>query len=409
MSGRRARWSLLAVIAGLLAVSAAQLGRTPVALAAVPTTTAVPAIAPAPAGGPAPTAPGEPAPAITTASPAVPRPVPTVPPVSVTTPAPPRPPALPPPPSSGFLHTCGTRLCFGSNVFAMYGATVYGSTSKSGVDNPDGAVELALLEGFTTMRVVNFYNPTTGDPATTPFSDAVWSRVDTLIAKADAANLKVVLDLADYRNILLDHCINPYRADWTRFETFVAHRVNHVSGRVYGADPAIAMVSFAGEPEPVGTHGCISYTAADLTTFFRTVTRTWKSLDRNHLTTSGGLGYLDFTSGIDWHAITSDPNLDVCAFKTYGGMKAWLPAGASYCNGTLAKPWYNDEWGYQQSAGDAATAQAFQAQFDSNRANNAAGNFFWNAGYETAPGSYDVGPQTPLTLAVVRLNAVLSS
>ena len=314
-------------------------------------------------------------------------------------------PVAAPPPGTQFMRVCGTQFCFGDTAFYPYGATFYRSSPLSGIDNPHGAVALAQLEGLNTMRVVNFYNPTSGDPAVTPFSSTVWDPVDTLIADAQAAGIRVVLDLADYRNILMDHCVNPYTYDWTAFESFVAHRVNHVTGRTYANDPEIAMVSFSGEPLPVGTHGCISYTTQDLTDYFHSVTRIWKSLDRNHVITSGGLGYLNFNSGIDWQAIDADPNADVCAFKTYGGMLPWVHVGASYCLNTLHKPWFDDEWGYLQSGGDIATAAAFAAQFANNDANGAAADFFWNAGYQVAPTTYDVGPQTPLTMAVVRLHA----
>ncbi len=310
-----------------------------------------------------------------------------------------------PPAGTQFMRVCGVQFCFGSTPFYPYGATFYRSSPLSGIDNPRGAVGLAQLEGLNTMRVVNFYNPTSGDPAVTPFSSAVWDQVDTLIADAQAAGIRVVLDLADYRNILMDHCINPYTYDWSAFESFVAHRVNHVTGRVYADDPEIVMVSFSGEPLPVGQHGCISYTTQNLTDYFHAVTRTWKSFDHNHLVTSGGLGYLNFNSGIDWQAIDADPNTDVCAFKTYGGMMQWVHVGAAYCTGTLHKPWFNDEWGYQQSMGDLAMSNAFSAQFANNTANGAAANFFWNAGYQVASTTYDVGPQTPLTMAVVRANA----
>jgi endo-1,4-beta-mannosidase len=303
------------------------------------------------------------------------------------------------------MRVCGLQFCYGSTAFYPFGATFYRSSPLSGIDNPAGAVALAQLEGLNTIRIVNFYNPTSGDPTVTPFSNVVWDGVDTLIADAQAGGIKVVLDLADYRNILMDHCINPYTYDWTALETFVTHRVNHVTGRTYATDPEIAMVSFSGEPLPVGTHGCISYTTQNLTDYFHSVTRIWKSMDPNHVVTSGGLGYLDFNSGIDWQAIDADPNADACGFKTYGGILQWVHIGAAYCNGTLHKPWFDDEWGYQQSGGDPHVSSEFGAQFANNAANGAAANFFWNAGYQVAATTYDVGPQMPLTMAIVRRNA----
>jgi hypothetical protein len=303
------------------------------------------------------------------------------------------------------MRVCGTQFCLGRTVFHPYGAAFYQSTAQSGVDNPAGAVALALREHLNTIRVVNFYDPARGDPATTPVSDATWDPVDVLIAHAQSAGIKVLLDLADYRNLLMDHCINPYTFDWTHFETYVAHRVNHVTGRLYANDPEIAMLSFSGEPLPVGHHGCISYTAQTLVDYYGRVSRTWRSLDPNHVIVPGGLGYLNFASGIDWRAIMAGPYVDACAFKTYGAMEQWVRVGATYCNGTLHKPWIDDEWGYPQSVGDRLRSTEFAAQFAVSDADHTAATFFWNAGHQAASTSYDVGPQTPITMACVQSHA----
>jgi hypothetical protein len=47
---------------------------------------------------------------------------------------------------------------------------------------------------------------------------------------------------------LLDPYTVAHRADWTQFMTFVANRVNTVSGLKYRNDPTILVVSIAGEP-----------------------------------------------------------------------------------------------------------------------------------------------------------------
>jgi hypothetical protein len=309
------------------------------------------------------------------------------------------------------MYACGNQFCLDGTVFYPYGATLYQSTKKAGIDNPAGAVSLAQRQGLNAIRIVDFFDHN-GDPRLTPFDPAVWAKVDALIGDAQAAHLRVLLDLSDYKAGLWNSCIDPYSADWTGYLRFVANRTNTVTGQRYRSDPEIALVTFTGEPLPVGSHSfvdkfgarcTITCTTRQLTRFYAGVEATWKSLDHGHLIAAGGLGYVNEpNAGIDWKAIFGNPNNDVCAWKTYGGMFSWLPAGAGYCNNVLHKPWFNDEWGYMQSLGDSNRAVAFVSQFRNNHANNAAGNFYWNANYLLRPSTYDVGPGTPLPEAAVR-------
>jgi len=318
------------------------------------------------------------------------------------------------PATSPFMRVCGLQFCLGSQVFYPYGATFYQSTGQAGIDNPAGAVTLALSQHLNTIRLVNFLSHD-GSPASAPYDAATWSRVDRFVADAEAAKIKILLDLSDYKAELWNACIDPYRANWAHFLAFVAHRSNTVTGLRYARDPGIVMVSFTGEPLPVGVHSFIdaagglctlSYSTSELTSFYARVEAKWRSLDRNHLRVAGGMSNVDLpNSGIDWQAIFANKANSACAWKTYGGMFTWLPTGAQYCQGVLHKPWFNDEWGYTQAAGDSARASSFAGQFANNAAFGAAGNFYWNANYLAAPTTYDVGPQTPLTQAVVVGNA----
>ena len=312
------------------------------------------------------------------------------------------------------MRSCGLQFCIGQQVFYPYGATFYESTAQAGIDNPTGAISLAQSQHLNTIRLVDFLSHNK-DPASAPFDPAAWAKVDTFVADVEAANIKVLLDLSDYKAELWNSCSDPYAANWARYLTFVAHRVNSVTGIPYKKDPGIVMVTFTGEPLPVGSHtftdkagaSCtISYTTAELTAFYAKVERKWRSMDRHHLTAAGGLLYVDEpNSGIDWKAIFGNRANSVCAWKTYGGMFNWLPTGAQYCQSVLHKPWFNDEFGYTQAMGDSARASSFTNQFANNRANGAAGNFYWNANYLVNPTTYDVSPGTPLTQAAVVNNA----
>jgi hypothetical protein len=310
------------------------------------------------------------------------------------------------------MTVCGQQFCIGGSTFYPFGATVYGSTPQAGIKNPAGAVALAQEQHLNTIRLANFLSHDAA-PGTAPYVSSSWVRVDTFIADAHSASIKILLDLSDFKAELWNACKNPYTdlTAWNRYLTFVANRVNTVTGSTYNSDPEIVLVSFTGEPQPVGTYtfttstgvSCtLSYTTAQLTSFYAAIESKWKSLDSNHLITAGGMSNVDRpNNGIDWQSIFGNASNDVCAWKTYGGMESWLPTGAQYCENVLHKPWFNDEWGYTQSLGDTARAQAFTGQFANNRANGAAGNFYWNANYLLSPGTYDVGPQTPATEAAV--------
>jgi hypothetical protein len=252
-----------------------------------------------------------------------------------------------------------------------------------------------------------------------------WSNADAFVGAAEQAALYAWLDLSDFKNLLLNTCANPYSSSeysqWDAYIQFAAQRVNPRTGTSYGADPHVLWVGFSGEPYPPGTWGpgpnpagwpsscpgSLNYTTDELTRFFAHVEATWKRFS-SKLTMAGGLGYLnEANNGIDYRAIFANPDNDICGFKTYGGMQAWVGNGTQYCAKVLHKPSVNVEWGYQQAMGDGARASAFQAQFANNAAVGMAANFWWNAGYQSAQGSYDVddGSTAPMTLAAVVRNA----
>lgn len=336
------------------------------------------------------------------------------------------------PPTVDAVTICGdgTTFCLAGSTFYPYGAAFYSSTSQSGIiSNPAGAIALSQSQHLNTVRVVNFlpHNLQSGftNPIAQATDDTLWLAADSFIADAQHAALHAWLDLSDFKVLLLNSCTNPYSpsvySDWDAYVRYAAQRVNTITGANYGTDAEIAWVGFAGEPYPPGTWGpganpagwpascagSLTYTSADLTNFFAHVEATWKSYSPVP-TMAGGLSYLDLPhNGIDYQAIFSNPDNDICGFKTYGGMEAWLATGVRYCSQTLHKPSLNVEWGYQRSLGDATRAADFQGQFDNNASAGVAGNFYWNAGYKSAATTYDVddGSSAPLTFGAVVRNA----
>ncbi|MBV8300601.1 MAG: hypothetical protein JOY68_01610 [Candidatus Dormibacteraeota bacterium] len=320
----------------------------------------------------------------------------------------------------GGVTVCGTQLCSGGSPIQLDGASIYNPglrPEQSGYLNPAGTIQLAQEAHLNTLRIINFYTKH-GDPATVPYLESNWVLVDRMIAAAGAAGMHVDLGLGDYRNILWESCIDPYTADWTHFVDFVANRRNTVTGALYKDDPTIAFVSIAGEPlqankphtgvnatgspDPNLANCTVEYTTQQLTDFYINTENAWAATGASVMINTGGLGYINESdSGIDWKTIYALPHNPFCAFKTYGGMFAFAPTVAAYCH-SIGKPVLDEEFGYEQSNGDAQRATEFANQYSEMRSIGAAGVFFWNLGYQVASTSYEVSPLTPLTFAAVQ-------
>jgi len=297
------------------------------------------------------------------------------------------------------IHACGTNLCRGPWLWRLHGASVYGHSSAS------DAVNRARVLRLNTIRLTDWLD-TGADPVRGAYDESRWRTVDADLALARESGLRVILDLSTYRNMLYAHGINPYTYDWKPFLSFVANRRNTVNGNRIGSDPVIALVSFAGEVEPLNTSdNRLGITTKQVTGFFRTAFATWGSLAPEQLRSSGGLLQLDWDSGIDWRSIMALPGSDVCSIHVYGDgdKNSTLPAVANYCR-RLGKPWITEEFGMHAGIGDATRASWFTSVYDAQRRYGSAGAGFWNAGPQVGD-TYDVGAQTPLTAAVVRKNA----
>ena len=278
-------------------------------------------------------------------------------------------------------------------------------TVYNGLADPQSAVAQVSALGLNTVRITDFLD-VNGDPATAPFDETAWRAVDRLIAAAADAGVHVELDFSTYRNLLKRAGGNPYTVDWLPFLRFAADRVNTATGVRYADDPTIALVSFAGEVDGItGGDNTYGLTTAGLTGFYRTVEAFWRSVAPGQLLTAGGLSHLDWDPGIDWRAIFSLPDNDVNALHVYtaGEANQTVPAVAEFSRST-GKPWIIEEFGYPASLPDADRADRYRRMYDRAAANHAAGVGLWNVGTQTTD-TYDVGPQFPLTAAVVRDHA----
>lgn len=299
---------------------------------------------------------------------------------------------------AGMVTACGSALCLDGRPWRLHGASVL-----AGLDDPASTVGRASQAGLNAIRIVNFLDEENGS-ADAEYSEWHWERVDRLVAAAGANNLKVILDLSTFRNLLMQSGRNPYTHDWASFIAFAANRINTVSGLRYGSDPTIAVVAIAGEVEPINTpDNVLGVTTAQVTAFFTRAFAEWRVHDEMHVLASGGLLHFDWDSGVDWRGIFRAA--DICSIHNYSPADSRAtPVVAAYC-ADLGKPWITEEFGMEQSLVDAARARSFADMYDLQKRNGAAGAAFWNLGPQVDQPTFDVSEATPLTWDVVRLNA----
>ncbi len=340
---------------------------------------------------------------------------PTPTPVATSTPSP-TPIATPPPspssspPTSSFVTVCGTALCAGGVRFDERGATAYGQYS-----NPAGVVALARRANLNTLELVEF--DTRYHTLSDTESSATWDRVDAFIAAAHAGGLHVILNLSEYGQSLQAAGHPPVTTDWGPYLSFIANRVNTVSGIRYADDPTIAMVELWGEipapnyPNPVGT-------TQQITDFYTRSLAEWHADAPNILVSSGGFSYInDPHSGIDWKTIMADPGNAACDVEvnSTADLSVSVPSVSSYCQ-SLGKPWFlaawsscfgasRGAWDLDHWSSDAAMAAHARVMVDvADGVSEAAplGDDFWNIGDTAAvTGTCDIGPQFPLTFAAI--------
>src|SRR5579884_1823319 len=283
------------------------------------------------------------------------------------------------------VTVCGAQLCLNGAPWTIHGATAYGHYS-----DPSGEIALAKAENLNTLELVEF------DSQYHQLSDvesaATWDRVDAFIAAAGQAGLHVILHLAEYGQSLdaAGQCATC--TDWGPYLSFIANRVNTVSGVRYADDPTIAMVELWGEiPMP---NGGVNGTAQDMLNFFQRTLAEWHQDAPNILVSTGGFSYLNLyqNGGIPWQQIMSDPNNAVCGAEvnSTGDLDTTVPMVRSYCAG-IGKGYFLSAWsscqGSSQFSGDLdhfATDADMAAHATAMEQVQSVGNDFWNLGQSAA-------------------------
>jgi hypothetical protein len=336
--------------------------------------------------------------------------------------------------TNAFVRTRGTQLVAAGKPWPLSGASIYHASTPGGQGTLSQLAQWAQDGGLNTLRIVNFFPegspsaPT--DPEVAPYDESSWRRVDGILAACRESGLRAILDLSVYRNCLHNwayahgETTTPYSRDWSRFIRFVVTRKNTVNHQPYRSDSTIALVSFAGEPNPPHSGEPLKPTTQELTGFYARVFAQWRDLDKNHLLSTGGLIHLDWEdkfgnpagSGIDWQAIFALEGNDVPSLHNYTDVpdraRDFSSAKVGAFCAQLGKPWLTEEFGLPQLYADADRAAWFETVYDIQRDHGSAGVAFWNLGHELTPvgenpTTFDVSPQTPLVWDAVRANAPL--
>jgi Cellulase (glycosyl hydrolase family 5) len=308
--------------------------------------------------------------------------------------------------SHPYVCASGTGLVYHGRPLSLLGAALYpsvaiGGRTLRGRAWSSGAPELrAYIDhwlGLARDAGLNTIRPTDFLAGVRDWRDATtWRNLDYLVSAARARGLLVILDLSAYRNFLRSSGRFAYDpAAWQPFVDFVAAR--------YAGAPNIAYYAVAGEIEAPGGHDPGRATADQYVAFYRAVLPRLHAADGGrHLVSTGGLNHLEAGGGIPWQALFDLPGMDVAALHLYSesDRQAVAPAVAAW-TGQRRKPLTVEEFGFQQSLGDAERAAAFRDVYALARRLDAAGTVFWNLGPELAPNSYDVSPATPATWSAV--------
>ena len=216
---------------------------------------------------------------------------------------------------------------------------------------------------------------------------------------------------------------DPYRvsaaSEWQTFIDFVTSRINTVTGVAYKDDPTIAVISLAGEPEPPNTQECGKATdTATLTEFYRRTLAMLASQTRTTCTRrvasgrpTGSTSALAVAVPASTAARSSRSPTTPCPRCTRTRRVGVEPNGTPIDFQAQELGAYANEprqalvhGGIRLEAGH----RRREAGLLSHVAQRGAGGvwlgryLFWNLGPQTAGGSHDVNPGTPLAWAAVR-------
>lgn len=323
------------------------------------------------------------------------------------------PPAVGPPLSLGYLSNYNGGFGVNGNRVRLQGATMYpyftvgGTTYRGGAWQQatfptyiDQVIQWVLAGKLTTIRVTDILEGT----GVNPYNPTIKANLNYLMSKAKLYGLWVILDLSWYRNWLKANGHNNATCyDPGNYSTYLKWLVPQ-----YAKHTSLAYWSLGGEPAaPTGTDPTRT-TTAGLNAYYAGLYAQVRALDPNHLIGSGGLSYLNYSSGVDWQSIFTSVDMGAIHVYSHNDRDVTLPLVTPWC-AAHNKPFLIEEFGIQQTPAGTpnwTTPYATQAAGYADILSRCDNVVFWNAGPEVGASSFDCDPTTqPNTWAQVVLHA----
>ncbi len=328
-----------------------------------------------------------------------------------------------------FITVADGQFVLNGQPYTAVGVTNYPFTSGN-IESIERVLYHARAAGITLVRAVNVFSVAHNYGAGgADFSrwneEAHWREIDRLLDLADRLGMHVLLDLSDFRTVILDGLnIDPWSADaypyYDEMVAWVTQRVNGDNGCRYADDPTIFQWLISGEPVPYGFTGNIHNMSRHVNVIedlIFHVAEELKEHDPNHLVSAGGLLHfsgvpLDRHGQAYWRTIWSHPAIDCGAIHVYPGSFGgeltgeWtrLDEYQAYCQ-SIGKPLVLEEWGINQNEHDEATEIDYLTRgFDRAWELGIPVNIYWN--WDPVGGYSIFTSRAEPLLAILSANAV---
>jgi mannan endo-1,4-beta-mannosidase len=319
-----------------------------------------------------------------------------------------------------FVQRAGTQLKLDGKSFRFVGTNNYYLMYSSHL-MVDDVLNTAAANGFTVMRTWGWLDQTpkngfvfqTYDGTSMHYNDGATglANLDYTVAQAGKLGLKLVIPFTgnwgDFGGMDQyvswaggshhdDFYTNPQIKTW--YKAWISHLLNHVNsitGVAYKNDPTIMTWELANEPRCVGSGtypASANCNTATITNWASEMSAYVKSIDKNHLVSSGSEGFLcipgsteyerDCASGVDELAISKLPTIDVMSYHLYpdGGWNKTVAWGTTWIKDhsklakKIGKPSMLGEFGLKDQVARNVT---YKTWTDTVRKSGGNGALFW--------------------------------
>ncbi len=304
-------------------------------------------------------------------------------------------------PPTGFVTRVGTRLKLDNETFYYNGTNQYYLFYKSHA-MIDEVFEDAAAMGLKVIRTWGFcdgvYQGTyCFQPSPGVYDEPTFQNMDYVIYKAGQTGIKLVIPFVNNWNDMggMNQYVkwvsasshddfytnNTCKTIYKNYVNYFINRVNTITGVAYKDDPAIMMWELGNEPR------CTSdTTGAKLQTWIDEMAAYIKSLDSNHLLSTGAEGFYNGSEGADYIKNHQNPNIDMCSAHLYpdhwsyteAQCLTWIEDHTREAHEVIGKPFYLGEFGWMANQSSLTKRdQVYTDWYAKLNQNNADGAMFW--------------------------------